>query len=85
MVTQARVGVWAHSLVASGLTRPSKNAPIGAAALRRLTARARRQTIFAFEPLILRGFARGQVTADPTWIDIFECCFKAQSSNVSFH
>ena len=26
-------------------------------------------------------------TANPTWGDIFECCFKlkAQSSNVSFH
>jgi len=60
MVTQTRVGARARSLDASGLTLLSKYAPIGAAALRRLTTRARRQTISAFKPLILLGFVRGR-------------------------
>jgi len=52
MVSQARVGIRARSLVVSSFTRPSKYAPIGAAALRLLTVRARSQTILAFERLI---------------------------------
>jgi len=52
MVTQARVGEWGCFLDASGLTRPSKYDPARDAALRRLKARARCQTISAFEPLV---------------------------------
>jgi len=52
-VTQARVGVQGHFLDASGSTLQPKYSPIGGAAQRRLAARARRQTISAFEPLIL--------------------------------
>jgi len=37
----------------SGSTRQPKYTPFRGAALRRLAARARRQTISAFEPLIL--------------------------------
>ena len=60
MVTQARVGVRAHSLDASGLTRPSTYDRIGAAALRRLTAPTRRQMISLFERLIMLGPVRGR-------------------------
>jgi len=60
MVTQARVGVRAHSLDASGLTRPSTYDRIGAAALRRLTAPTRRQMISLFERLIMLGLVRGR-------------------------
>ena len=52
-VTQARVGVQGRFLDASGSTLQPKYSPIGGAAQRRLAARARRQTISAFEPLIL--------------------------------
>ena len=51
-VTQARVGVQGRFLDASGSTLQPKYSPIGGAAQRRLAARARRQTISAFEPLI---------------------------------
>jgi len=47
------VGVQGRLLDASGSTRQPKYTPIGGAELRRLAARARRQTISAFEPLIL--------------------------------
>jgi len=59
-VTQARVGVRGRLLDASSSTRKSKYTPIGAEVLHRLAARARRQTITAFEPLILLGFVRGR-------------------------
>jgi len=52
------VGVRGRFLDASGWTQKSKYTPIGAAALRHLAARARRQTISAFEPLILLEFER---------------------------
>jgi len=52
-VTQARMGVQGRFLDASGSTRQPKYNPFRGAALRRLAARAHRQTISAFEPLIL--------------------------------
>jgi len=52
-VTQARMGVQGRFWDASGWTRQLKYTPCMGAALRRLTARALRQTISAFEPLIL--------------------------------
>jgi len=62
-VTQARctpglTAYYAGSL--SGSILQSEYAPIGAAALRRLAARARRQTISAFKPLIFLGSVQGR-------------------------
>jgi len=47
------VDVQGRFLDASGLTRQPEYNPIGGEALHRVAARARRQTILAFEPLIL--------------------------------
>jgi len=52
-VTQTRMDVQGRFLDASGLTRQPKYTPFRIAALRSLAARARRQTISAFESLIL--------------------------------
>jgi len=62
-VTRARCTPGLTACYAGSLSGPilqSEYAPIGAAALRRLAARACRQTISAFEPLNLLGFVRGR-------------------------
>jgi len=52
-VTQARMGVQGRFLDASGSTQQPKYNPFKGGALRCLAAHTRRQTISAFEPLIL--------------------------------
>ena len=51
--SQARMGVQGRFWNASGLTRQARYTPFRGVVLRCLAARARRQTISAFEPLIL--------------------------------